>query len=137
MKKITTLLLFSLALMAATCQEPDIECYSQSYVDSLTLLNTQNCNEQLMYNLIVIDSLENHILLLQSAFNTDELSVIADTFNFEVVDEILKVEVNKLGHNIWITLTDGSKRTHLDIYDFKRTITLADSLTTVGLWRPE
>jgi hypothetical protein len=118
MKKLI-LLPFLFLLMAAQCQEPDLHGFTTEYVDSLQA---------------IIDYQDS---IINVGFNYYEAR--QDTFLYTIrgITDSLSVEVNKESRNIWITLIDGAKRTHLDLFNNKRTITLAEENATVGLWRPE
>lgn len=110
MNKLTTLLLTIFAL-SCNAQEPDTLTY---------------------YSVEHVDSLINRIEFLESALNVNEVSVIADTFNLEIVDDRIKVEVNKIGYNVWVNVIDGYKRINSDYYNGVRSIMLMDSTHTVG-----
>lgn len=103
MRNILTILLTILTL-SCTSQEPDIECYSQDYLDSVLLLNVQNCNEQLMNSQVIIDSLDIRISFLENLLESKETTVIADTFNFEIADDKMKIEVTKINHSADISV---------------------------------
>jgi hypothetical protein len=104
------LLPFLLLFTSATCQEPDTHTYSQNIIDSLNM----------------------RIQLLEFELNVSETSVIADTFNFEIIDDRIKVEVNKQGHNVWVNIIDGQKRINADYINYTRQIVIMDSTFTVG-----
>lgn len=117
MKKLLGLFLF-MGVVMCSAQEPDVECYSIGYVDSLET----NYKSK-------IDSLET---LIEALNNQDEIDVIADTFSFNLVDDRLKIEVKKEAHNVWVNIIDGNKRINSDYVDYEGSVMVMDSTYTVG-----
>ena len=142
-------ILLAILILACKGQEPDIECYSidsvniretriiQKYelkIDSvINSMYSQGYVDNIMLTKdLKIDSLNQRIIFLETVLDINETSVIADTFNFEIVDDRIKVEIDKKGHDIWIDLIDGSKRINADYINYSRSIMLMDSTYTVG-----
>ncbi|MBN2571882.1 MAG: hypothetical protein JXA68_07110 [Ignavibacteriales bacterium] len=63
---------------------------------------------------------------------SSESTVIADTFNFELSGNGVKIEVNKENKNIWVDVEDGYKRMNLDYYKGARSAIIMDSTYSVG-----
>jgi hypothetical protein len=110
MKLKTTILLTFLAL-AASCQEPDVECYSQGYVDSILLVNTQNCNSVIAEQQRTIDSLKSLVYY----------QIIQDTAVVEVQYDYIVARIDKSGHQVNLTLSDFQRKKRIqaryDDYD--------------------
>lgn len=106
--------IITLTILALSCsgQEPDtLAYYNIEYVDSL-----KNDYEQRIVNLqSIIDT-----------YSSDEISVIADTFNFEIVDDRIKIEVNKLGHDCHVEIIDGEKRIDAYYVNYERIVNLTE-----------
>lgn len=144
MKTITTILLLIMVL-GCSAQEPDtIICYDQDDMDLKDLLLSDTIdyfnevvserNEQIALRNDSINLLLQQIAIKDSIIlnNLTEISVFADTFNFELVDDIIKVEVNKLGHDVSVYLFNDVEMTKIEYLNNERTIILTDSV----LWRP-
>jgi len=124
MKQITTILLIILAL-GCNAQEPDVHTFSQSLLDSI------NISKQLE-----IDSLKARVSLLEIVLeeSAKERIIDADTFYFELVDDRIKVEINKQGHNVWFNLIDGEYRINSDYINYETTIRLmSDTAQVIGV----
>jgi len=104
MKHIITLLLTIFAI-GCNAQEPDTLTY---------------------YSIEYVDSLQNRIEFLESVIDISEVSVIADTFNFEIVDDRIKIEVNKLGHDCHVEIIDGNKKIDAYYIDYERSVSLTE-----------
>lgn len=120
-----------LTILAFACQgqEPDIECYSEDtvLVRENRIIQTYKLKIDSVINSMYSQGYVDNIMLTK-----DLKSVIADTFNFEIVDDRIKVKIDKKGHDIWIDLIDGSKRINADYINYTRSIMLMDSTYTVG-----
>ena len=79
-----------------------------------------------------IDSLLAILKTCQELQDTDDMSVVADTFRFQLVDNRVRVEVIKQGHNVWYNFEDGAKRINADYRNYERQVMLMDSTYTVG-----
>lgn len=111
MKQITTILLTIIAL-SCSGQKPDtLAYYPVQYVDS------------------IINNYEQRIANFQSILDTydeTEISVVSDTINFEVVDDRIKVEVTKEGHNVWIDLIDSDTIISMTYINYIRNVILSE-----------
>lgn len=117
------LIVFSLFLvLACNGQRPDTLFYFDEDVHNAIVDEMQSD----------IDSIQSLLDLCRSALNSDELSVIADTFNLEIVDDRIKIELNKINHDVWIDIIDGSKRLNADYIIYEYNILVMDSTYTVG-----
>jgi len=109
MRKLTTLFV-AIIVLSCNAQEPR-PMYSVEYVDSI-----KADYEQRIYTLQTV----------LETYDNSEISVIADTFNFEVVDDRIKIEVNKLGHDCHVEIIDGDKRIYAYYVDYERIVNLSE-----------
>jgi|GEM_PF-5492804 len=118
MKKITTLLLFSLALMAATCQEPDtIICYSE---------DDMQMERQLRYD--TIEYFENLIA---------SMNVRSDTFDLSFESSGITVNAKRNNNDVWLSIIEGEKRSHLWRIDNNIEVRFAVDSIQEQTWLPE
>lgn len=116
MKQITTIILAVLAL-ACTAQEPDIECYSVGYVDSIK------------------SEYELRIEILSSVLQSDVYETPEDSCILISDDGNIRAEIIKEGLNIWVNIIDGNKRINSDyINSESRVIIMNDSVTIGSLY---
>lgn len=120
MKKLTTITAILLIILTLGCnaQEPQTII---KHLDSLNVVITEKDS-------IILDR-EVKISTLQlslDTYNDSEITVIADTLNFEVSGDGIKVEVTKEGHNVWIDLTNQDTIISVTYLDYIRNVILSE-----------
>jgi hypothetical protein len=90
MKILTTLLLLTALFLSCQAQKPD----------TLIYYNT----EKLDSCIEIIEDLRAFIVIQNEALTGNEMTVRADTYNFEIADDKIKVELNKIGHEVFISV---------------------------------
>lgn len=117
MKLITTILL-TMFLLGCKAQEKQ----TLIYYDTVTVQALQKSYDSLLLiNEILTDAIE-----------ISSTSVIADTFNFELIGNGINCDITKRGENVWYNLIVGPKRINADYIDGEIRIMLMDSLSTIG-----
>lgn len=117
--KLKLLLISLVVATACSGQEPDTLFYFDEAVHNSIVAEMQS----------KIDSIQAEFFLYKSS--TEEI-VIRDTFNLEIADDRIKIEIHKVNHNVWVDIIDGQKRINADYVDYQSKIVLMDSTDTVG-----